>query len=154
MNRERTRAVGHEIQRVWKVVALTALGGGGVTATVGMFACPAIVGFGQGRGRSSKRVGGVDRQGGHGSVGLVARTVVGACFLQKGVLFQLLLDEGGEFQVRKLQELDRLLQLRRHSECLARGQNETRTDTHGTPTPWSRLGSTEGVYARVMPIVK
>ena len=57
-----------------------------------------------------------------------------ALFGQQRILFEFLLDEGGEFQVRKLQQLDGLLKLRRHRQRLARRQDETRTDTHVTPT--------------------
>ena len=44
------------------------------------------------------------------------RTVLGA--LEKRVLFQLLLDEGGKLDIRILQQLDCLLQLRRHDQAL------------------------------------
>ena len=43
---------------------------------------------------------------------------VGILALEHGVFFQLFLHEVGKFQIGKLQQLDRLLQLRRHDEIL------------------------------------
>jgi len=68
-----------------------------------------------------------------GQYGGPGRTVVARGLLQQGVLFQLLLDEGGELEMRELQQLDGLLQLWRHCQGLARSQDETRTDTHLPP---------------------
>jgi hypothetical protein len=56
-----------------------------------------------------------------------------AVLLQQRVLFEFLLDKGRQFEVRELQQLDRLLQLRRHRQRLARSQDKTRTDTHVPP---------------------
>ncbi len=134
MGRQRARPVSDEIERVRKIVALAEFPGSrSIAATVGMLAGPAIVGFGQSRRGGGQRFGGVGRCLGRSGVTLADRSLVGLGFLEERILLQLLLDEGGEFEMRKLKKLDRLLQLRRHRQRLARSQDETRSDTHVPP---------------------
>ena len=52
-------------------------------------------------------------------VALLGGAVVGRALLEERILFEFLLDVGGEFEVRELQQLDRLLQLRSHRQGLA-----------------------------------
>ena len=61
-------------------------------------------------------------------VGLAGRCAVvgGLGRLEKRVLLELLSDIGGELEVGQLQQLDRLLQLRRHDQGLALAQIETK----------------------------
>ena len=60
--------------------------------------------------------------------GLAARCAVvgGLGRLEKRILLELLSDIGGELEVGQLQQLDRLLQLRRHDQGLALAQIETK----------------------------
>ena len=66
------------------------------------------------------------------------RAVVGLGLLEEWIFLELLLDERRQLEMRELQQLDRLLQLRRHCQRLARSQDETRTDTH-VPLPLEAL---------------
>ena len=50
--------------------------------------------------------------------------------LEERILHELLLDVGGELEVRHLQQLDRLLQLRRHHQRLGLPKIEARGDCH------------------------
>ena len=54
--------------------------------------------------------------------------------LEERVALQLLVDEGLELDVGHLQQLDRLLQLRRHDESLALAEFEPLVQRHGAPS--------------------
>jgi hypothetical protein len=95
-----------------------------------MLARPPLVGLGQSRRRGRQRLGGIRRRIEHGRLGLGDRAVIRRSFGEQRVLFEFLLDERCQFEMRELQKLDRLLKLRRHCQSLARSQDETRTDTH------------------------
>ena len=62
-----------------------------------------------------------------------ARVFARTCFvaLEERILFELLLDECREFDVRHLQQLDRLLQLRRHDQRLALAELQSLGQRHG-----------------------
>ena len=132
MGRQRHRPLGHEVQRLGRILARRRLG---IAAAVGEFPGPALVGIGQRRRGGGQRFGGIARRFDRGRVLFRGRTVVGRGLLQQGVLFQLLLDEGRQLEMRELQQLDGLLQLRRHRQGLARRQDETGTNTHLYPHP-------------------
>ena len=116
-----------------RIVALADAACRTVAAAVGMLARPALVGLGQGRRRGGQCLGGIGRRIEDGCVLLGDRAVVGRALGEQRVLFEFLLDEGGELEMRELQQLDGLLKLRRHCQGLARSQDETRTDTHVPP---------------------
>ena len=130
MDRQRARAFGDEIQRIGGILALADLAGRAVAAAIGMLARPPLVGLGQSGRRGRQRLGGIGRRIEHGRVGLGDRAVIRRSFGEQRVLFEFLLDESRQFEMRELQQLDRLLKLRRHCQGLARSQDETRTDTH------------------------
>ena len=132
MDGQRARTFGHEIEGVGGVFALAALAGGAIAAAVGMLARPALGGLRQGRSCGRQRFGGIGRRVEDGRVRLGDGPVIPRPFRQQRVLFQLLLDEGGQFEMRELQQLDGLLKLRRHCQRLARSQDQTWTDTHVT----------------------
>ena len=133
MDGERARPLGDEIERAGGVVALADAARCTVAAAVGMLARPALVGLGQGRRGGGQCLGGIGRRIEDGCVLLGDRAVVGRALGEQGVLFEFLLDVGGELEMRELQQLDGLLKLRRHCQGLARSQDETRTDTHVPP---------------------
>src|SRR3546814_4539469 len=56
--------------------------------------------------------------------------LLGLAALQQGIALELLLDIGHQFQVGELQQLDSLLQLRRHNERLAMPEFKTGTESH------------------------
>src|SRR5579864_296857 len=51
--------------------------------------------------------------------------------LKEGILLKLSVDIGGQLDIRRLQQLDRLLQLRRHHESLALPEVESLRERHG-----------------------
>ena len=64
------------------------------------------------------------------------RLAFGGSFKQ-GVFFELPLDVGGEIQVRELQQLDGLHQLRRHHERLALAHLQSLSQCHQMTASWS-----------------
>jgi hypothetical protein len=108
---------------------------------------PGIVGFGMrrierlgiraGQHLRTRQIGGIGgRVRGRGKLiggGAFGRNFRALVAFQQRVALQLLLDEGGGFQIGELQQLDRLPQLRRHHERLGLTQIETRTDRHRGP---------------------
>ena len=133
MDGERAWPFGDEIERTGGVVALADTTCRPVAAAVGVLARPALVGLGQGRCGGGQCLGGVTRRFEDWYILLANRAVVARALGEQGVLFEFLLDVGGELEMRELQQLDGLLKLRRHCQGLARSQDETRTDTHVPP---------------------
>ena len=58
--------------------------------------------------------------------------------IEQRIAFELLFDIIGEFEIRKLQQLDRLLQLRRHDQRLALPHFESLCQRHVPPPPTIR----------------
>ena len=72
--------------------------------------------------------------------------------LEQRVLFELPFDVGGQIQVRELQQLDRLHQLRRHHERLALAHLQSLSQCHPERPPnWSVscLSNSDGVVYRI-----
>ena len=77
--------------------------------------------------------GGVERGGRRAGLGLGTGRVRLLLALEQRVLLELALDIGRQLEVRELQQLDRLLQLRRHHQALALTQIEAEGQCHGRP---------------------
>ena len=60
---------------------------------------------------------------------------LGLVALEQRIAFQLALDIFGQFEIGQLQQLDRLLQLRRHDQGLALPQLQTLAERHEPPLP-------------------
>ena len=56
---------------------------------------------------------------------------------QQRVLLQLLIDEFPDLEIGQLQQLDRLLKLRRHDERLRLPQVQSLDETHRPPSAWN-----------------
>ena len=83
--------------------------GRGIAAAVCMLARPAIVCFGQRRSGRCKGLRGIDRRIEDRDLEFGDGTVFRCALGEEGILFKFLLDEGGEFEMRELQQLDGLL---------------------------------------------
>ena len=133
IDRERTRTAGDEVERIGKALALANSAGRRIAAPVGVLARPAVVGLGQRRCGGGQGFGGVGWHVEDRRVRFRDRPVVRATLGQQRILLEFLLNEGSEFEVRELQQLDGLLKLRRHRQRLTGRQEETWTDTHRYP---------------------
>ena len=116
-------------------------GGGSVRGAAGVVGLGVFGRVERGRtlGGQCLRAKGVGNIGGSGTRGqgelveggaLADRAVGGFVALQQRVALQLLLDEGGGFEIVELQQLDGLPQLRGHHQRLRLAQVQTGTDRH------------------------
>jgi hypothetical protein len=103
-----------------------------VTAAVGVLAGPAVVSLVQRRRAVGQGLGGVGDPGrfGRGRLRCGRAILVARRFDQQRVGLELALDVAGQFQLRELQQLDRLLQLRRHHQRLSLAQLQARREAH------------------------
>jgi len=149
MSLKRERLVGEKIQRVGRVGIATHGRGQCIAAAIGMLARPTLVGFGERRRGVPQGLGGIDRFSLRRRLGPLVQ--IDRSLGEERVLLELLLEIGRKFELGELQQLDRLLQLRRHGQGLPRCDDQTGTDTHQfSPKTRVPIPSRE-VNARIVP---